>query len=234
LIPIIGLVYFGWSASELLVFLILGAWIGIACDIVKFFVLPAQVKRSGDVYYDDWHVWVVANALRAGRDQAPKSHLAAKYEPAMGVFVDLVCGGIGTALLCVALAEAGFQFRADLWQNASLLKWLAVLAAYDVAMTVWEIARHKLRGEAAGELKVALGMRGLGLFLLLFLVVMIRDALSNDSAVARITMLTVNGAIVAAAVFNSVGLFWLRAETNWLRGYLSAPPVRESATRDRK
>ena len=52
LIPIVGLMRFGWSASEMLVFLIVGLWIGIACDIVKFFVLPAQVKRSGDAYYE--------------------------------------------------------------------------------------------------------------------------------------------------------------------------------------
>lgn len=53
LIPILGLVYFGWSASEMLVFLLIGSWFGILCDIARFFALPAQVKRFGDVFYDD-------------------------------------------------------------------------------------------------------------------------------------------------------------------------------------
>lgn len=227
LIPIVGMLYFQWSASEMLVFLIVGAWIGIVCDVAKFLLLPAQVKRFGDVYYDDWHVWVVANALRRGLDQAPKSHLAARYEPALGVFVDFVCGGIGTALLRVALAEGGFNFRSDFWQNPALLKGLALLAIYEAAMTIWEMVSHKVRGDAAGELSVALGMRGLGLFLLLFLVVMIHDALGDNGAVARNAMLAVNAAILLAAAFNLVGIFWLRAETNWLSDYLRTKGVCE-------
>ena len=112
---------------------------------MKFLLLPGHVKRFGKVYYDDWHVWVVANALRRGLDVAPKSHLQARYEPAIGVFVDFVCGGIGTALICVALAEAGFGFRTELWQNAGLWKGVAMLGDYEVVMTIWEIARAQAR-----------------------------------------------------------------------------------------
>jgi hypothetical protein len=211
---------YSWSASELLVFLVVGSWIGIACDLVKYLALPAHVRRGGETYYDDWHVWVVASALRRGEETAPRSHLAAKYEPALGVLVDFVCGGIGTALICVALAEKGFSFRTELWENSGLLKSLAILAAYEVAMTAWEIARHKLGGDASGEVKVALGMRGLGLFLLLFVVVMIREALGDDGAMARGVMLAVNAAIVLAACFNAIGFFWVRGEANWLQEYL--------------
>ncbi len=232
LIPIIGLTCFGWSASELLVFLLIGSWIAIACDIAKFLLLPAQVKRFGEVYYDDWHVWVVVSALRKGLDKAPKSHLRAKYEPAMGVLVDLVCGGLGTALICVALAESGFDFRSELWQNRGLLKGVALLAVYETAMTVWEIARHKLGGEAAGEVKVAVGMRGLGLFLLLFVVVMIHDALGENGAVARGVMLAVNGAILLLACFNGLGFLWLRADTNWLRTHLRDQGAKNVAKHD--
>jgi hypothetical protein len=220
LIPILGLIYFDWSASEMLVFLLIGSWFGILCDIARFFALPAEVKRFGDVFYDDWHVWVVANALRRGETSAPKSHLKAKYEPALGVFVDLVLGSIATALICLALAEAGFSFRTELWENRGLWKWLALLAGYNLLFTIWEIARHKLVGEVAGRVKVALGMRGLVLFLLLFVVVMIHDALGGNGAIARGVILVVNSAILVAAVFNAVGFFWVRAETNWLRNYL--------------
>jgi hypothetical protein len=229
LIPIAGFFYFRWSASEMLVFLLVGAWLGILCDAVKFFMLPSQVQRFGDAYYDDWHVWVVANALRRGEDvasghTAPKSHLHAKYQPALGVFVDFVVGGIATALICVALAEVDFNFRTELWENAGLWKWLALLAAYDVALTVWEITRHKLNGNIAGRVKVAVGMRGLGLFLLLFVVVMIHDALGANGSVARGVIVFVNAAILATAAFNALGLFWMRTETNWLRDYLRIRP----------
>jgi hypothetical protein len=219
-IPLVGMLAYGWSASELLVFLVVGSWIGIACDLVKYLALPTHVRRGGETYYDDWHVWVVASALRRGEETAPRSHLAAKYEPALGVLVDFVCGGIGTALICVALAETGFSFRTELWQNGGLLKSVAILATYEVTMTAWEIARHKLGGDASGAVKVALGMRGLGLFLLLFVVVMIREALGDDGALARSVMLAVNGAIVLTACFNAIGFLLVRGETNWLREYL--------------
>jgi hypothetical protein len=58
------------------------------------------------------------------------------------------------------------------------------------------------------------------LFLLMFLVVMIRESAGENGGVARGAMLTVNGLIVALAVFNVVGQFWLRGETRWLRDYL--------------
>jgi hypothetical protein len=172
------------------------------------------------------------SALRRGLDAAPKSHLQARYEPAIGVLVDFVCGGIGTALICVALVEAGFDFRGELWQNAGLWRSVAVLATYEVVTTIWEIARHKLGGDTTGQLKVALGMRGLGLFLLLFVVVMIREALGDDGAVARGVILAVNAAIVLLALFNAVGFVWLQADTNWLRNYLREPHDSGAAARD--
>jgi hypothetical protein len=148
------------------------------------------------------------------------------------VLVDFVCGGLGTALICVALVEAGFDFRSELWQNVGLWKSIAVLATYEIVTTIWEIARHKLGGDATGQVKVALGMRGLGLFLLLFVVVTIHDALGANGPIARGVILAVNAAILAAAVFNAVGFLSVRAETNWLREHLRNPSANDTATRD--
>lgn len=220
LIPIVGLTRFAWSASEMLVFLIVGLWIGILGDLVKFALLPGQVRRYGAAYYEDWQVWVVAGALRREKNEAPRSHLEAKYTPVAAVFVDLVFGGVATAILCVALAKSGFDIRQELWLNAWLFKSIAALAIYEAAFTLWEVARHQLGGDAAGQVRVALGMRGLGLFLLMFLVVMLDDALHDNGAAARIAMLVVNAAILVLAAFNLVGLYWVQAETSWLREYL--------------
>jgi hypothetical protein len=220
LIPIVGLVWFGWSASEMLVFLVIGLWIGILGDFAKFALLPGQVRRSGAAYYEDWQVWVVASALRRGKNEAPRSHLEAKYTPVAALFVDLVFGGVATAILCIALAKSGFDIRQELWNNAWLVKSIAALAIYEAAFTLWEVVRHKLGGEAAGQVRVTLGMRGLGLFLLMFLVVMLDDALHDNGATARVAMLVVNAAILALAAFNLVGLYWVRTETAWLREYL--------------
>ena len=54
----------------------------------------------------------------------------------------------------------------------------------------------------------------------MFLVVMLRESAGESGEISRSVMLTVNGLIVALAVFNVVGLLWLRGETGWLRNYL--------------
>ena len=33
--PIVGMLWFGWSATQLLVFLIAGMWVGIFCDLAR-------------------------------------------------------------------------------------------------------------------------------------------------------------------------------------------------------
>ena len=59
------------------------------------------------------------------------------------------------------------------------------------------------------------------MFLLMFLVVMLRESAGESGEISRSVMLTVNGLIVALAAFNVVGLLWLRGETRWLRDYLA-------------
>ena len=224
LVPIIGMLAFGWSANQLLVFLLVGAWTAILLDILKLFLLYEGVKRFGATHYDDWHVWVVAQALREGKAEAVRSHLKAKYQPEMGVVVDLLFGGVATvAILAAASGESWSGLRA-LFADRSVLYGLAALVGYQVLFAAWEIIR-RLGAKDPGEVKVAPGMRGIGLFLLMFLVVMIRESAGENGATARGAMLAVNGGLVALAVFNTVGQFWLRGETRWLRNYLHERPA---------
>jgi hypothetical protein len=217
--PIVGMIWFGWSADQLLLFLLIGTWTAILFDFVKYFSLAGAVERFAAAKFDDWHVWVVVGALRKGEREAPAEHLRVKHEPAMGVLVDLACGGVGTLFILLALAEGhGLHVREMLAERS--VQWsLAGLIGYQLLLAAWEIARcRRLPGTC--ETKVALGMRGLGLFLLMFLVVMLRESAGEGGEISRGVMLTVNGLIVALALFNVVGLLWLRGETRWLRNYL--------------
>jgi hypothetical protein len=144
------------------------------------------------------------------------------------VITDLICGGVGTTAIFAELINGGFDFRRELWLNTALLKGIALLAIYETVLTVWEVARHKLRGDAASQVKVALGMRGLGLFLMCFLVAAINHNLHDNGATARLAMLLINCAVLALAAFNSIGLFWVQAETNWLHEYLRTRPKEKS------
>lgn len=216
-VPIAGLLWFDWSAAQWFLFLLVGAWVGILCDLARLKLAEPAVLAFGKTYYDDWHVWVVVEALRRGADEAPKSHIRAKWDPWSGVFVDFAAGGLATVLLSLML-RSQWQGDVDGTLSPSLLASLAVMAGYQVLTAAWEIVRHRRAGEAAGPLKAAPGMRGLGLFLLVFVAAGVADR--TDGTAARALMFTVNGAIVAMGIFNAVGLLWLRGETRWLREYL--------------
>jgi hypothetical protein len=221
-VPIVGMLRFGWSADQLLLFLLIGTWTAILFDFAKYFLLAGAVERFAAAKFDDWHVWVVAGALRAGKSDAPAEHLRAKHEPAMGVFVDLACGGVGTLFILVALAEGSGVGLRELLAERSVQWSLAGLFGYQLLLTAWEIVRCR-RSPGTCESQAHLGIRGLGLFLLMFLVVMLRESAGETGESAEISrgvMLTVNGLIVALALFNVVGLLWLRGETQWLRNYM--------------
>jgi hypothetical protein len=217
--PIVGMIWFGWSADQLLLFLLIGTWTAILLDFVKYFSLAGAVERFAAAKFDDWHVWVVAGALRKGEREAAAEHLRVKHQPALGALVDLACGGIGTLFILLAIASGTGPGLREMLAERSVQWSLAGLVGYQLLLAAWEIVRCR-RSPGTCETKSAIGIRGLGLFLLMFLVVMLRESAGESGEISRSVMLTVNGLIVALAVFNVVGLLWLRGETRWLRDYL--------------
>ena len=219
-VPLVGMLWFDWSARQLLMFLLIGTWVAILCDFAKLWFLEKQIQQWAAASYDNWHVWTIVAALRAGKTTAPKSHLRAKYEPWMGAFVDLLLGGIGTVLLLVMLSEAGEKLDGTLLADRGVRFSLISLIAYQVLFTVWEIFSHK-REKSERQVKVAVGMRGIGLFLLLFLVVMTTDGQAKENSSSRIAMLLVNGGIVLLGIGTMIGPLFLCGETKWLKEYLA-------------
>lgn len=219
--PIVGMLWFGWSSEQLLLFLQIGVWMAILLDIARYLLMSTGVQRFTETKFDDWHVWVVAGALRKGESHAATEHLRVKHQPEMGVFVDLVCGVVGTLFIVLAVTTGTEEHLFELLADCSVQWCLAGLIGYQLATFVWEFWRSR-RASQGYETKVLLGMRGLGLFILMFLVVMFRESAGASGGISRGVMLAVNGAIVALALFNVVGLLWLRGETRWLRNYLDA------------
>jgi hypothetical protein len=219
-VPVVGLLWWEWSSLDLLVFLLVGTWVAIVCDFAKLWLLEKQIREWANVSYDNWHVWTVVHALRNGEDRAPKSHLGAKYEPWAGVLIDFVVGGLAISLICIGLLRSPGGIAWTDLSSRNLLFWLAALVCYQATFAVWEIAEHK-SGRAAGRhVKVALGMRGLGLFILMFVVVAVTDGFEEVGSGVQRAMLAVNGAIVALGLMTMVGPLLIRAETAWLRNYL--------------
>ncbi len=220
LIPIVGMLYYDWSASQLLLFLLVGTWVSILCDVAKLTQLQTQVRQWAQTRLDDWHVWVVVEALRAGHKKAPKAHLRTKYQPVVGAVLDLVLGVVFTLFICAMMAGSDPEFGLGLLQDRGVAYSLAGLVGYQVLFAVWEIVDHKTGAAGKRQVKVAVGLRGVGLFLLFFLVVLIADSAEKQGLLARAVMLSVNGLIAACGLLRLATLWSLRRETVWLRNYL--------------
>jgi hypothetical protein len=234
-VPILGLLYWGWSGMEMLLFLIVIAWVGILCDAAKVLWLRERAEAFARAGYDDWHVWVVADAIRSGKHEAPPAHLRAKWQPVAGVAVDFVMGGVSTLLIVVQLmAKAGLGLHS--LQARALLIGLAATAGFRIVFTVWQIVHHwrsrRFRraenrsaetadADSDRAVKAAVGLRGVGLFLLMFLTMMLTEGGPGMDA-AWMIMLVVNGLIVLLGVANLLGPLIVRGETRWLRQYLAS------------
>ncbi|TWT77205.1 hypothetical protein Pla123a_18600 [Posidoniimonas polymericola] len=234
-VPLVGLGWWGWSAVEMMVFLLVGAWVGILCDAAKVLLLRERAEAFAATMYDDWHVWVVVDALRNGSHAAHPSHLRAKWDPLGGVFVDFAMGGISTLLIVMTLIhEAGLDLAT--LESPGLLACLLGYALLRVADTVWEILHHRAadrnrqpRGEHATvrpdsdrPVRAVVGLRGVGLFLLVFLVVILTDEKTDlHGDVTWMCMAVLNALVIVVGGLNFTGPIWLGPETRWLRRYLA-------------
>jgi hypothetical protein len=223
--PIVGMLWYDWSATQQLVFLVASLWVGILCDFARLALVRPAVKAYADEHYDDWHVWVVVEALRSGRNTAPRSHIQAKHAPADGVFVDLAAGGFSTVLIAAALfvGQSG-RFIQSTFDRAFVVS-LAAMAAYQALNAAWEIVRvrralAKGGGLKAGGVSAAPGARGVALFLLMFVTMTLGDPDGAGGVAAQRVMLGVNGVIVAVGVLNAAAWLWLGSETRWLARYV--------------
>jgi hypothetical protein len=218
--PIVGMLWYGWSATQQLVFLVASLWVGILCDFARLAFVRQAVKAYANEHYDDWHVWVVVEALRSGRNTAPRSHIHAKHQAGAGVFVDLAAGGFSTALISAALfANSEARVFATTFDQPFVIS-LAAMAAYQAINAAWEIVRVRRAGLKAGGVSAAPGARGVALFLLMFVTMTLGDPDGAGGVAAQRVMLAVNGVIVAVGVLNAAAWMWLGGETRWLGRYV--------------
>jgi hypothetical protein len=98
-LPIVGMLFGNWSGIEMFAFLMVSLWCGIGCDVTKFLWLEERARAFADARFNDWHVWSVVDALRAGRETMPKQTFRARWQPWNGVFCDIVIGLVSTLLI---------------------------------------------------------------------------------------------------------------------------------------
>lgn len=218
--PLVGLGWLGWSTAEMVGFFFVRMWIGIFCDLLKLCTLREAVMRWAEVKYDDRHVWVVAQALRDNQTELVESHLRARYQPWLGVLVDFVFGGVGTAATIGMLIQGGSEQLRVPWEGSFFVVSLCLCVVSPFVLTAWEVVRHRVVGDSTGEVTIASGGRGIALFLLAFVAVI---AESNDVEASNLglwLMVAVNGFVILAGALNVLGYWLVEGETRWLEQYL--------------
>ena len=221
LAPLVGVLAFGWSASELVVFLLVGIWTAIVCDCLKYAVSYAAVVSEARELEDHRRVWLVVDALRKDREESRA--VIAKYPPGVGLFIDVAMGSVSTVVLVMGLLESQPQSLGLQFQDLGFVLTLFGFMGYELALTVWILFRHRLGSGRDRPVRIDAGLRGVGLFLLMTLTVILADpsdAPSPDQLSARAMVLIANGWFLLLGVVYGLNIVFVRRETAWLHAYL--------------
>jgi hypothetical protein len=217
--PLVGILWLGWSTLELIFFFVVRMWVGILCDLAKLCTLCPAVMRSAQTKYDDWHVWVIAQALRDQQKELVRSHLRARYQPWQGVLVDFLFGGVATVGIAAMLLQSKGADLQVHFEGQWFLGSLLLSIVYPVMMGLSELVRHRIVG-GERDVVIASGGRGIGLFLLMFVAVVAHEAQTNAADFAMWLMVAVNAVVIFAGALNVFGYWLVKDETRWLERYL--------------
>lgn len=215
-VPIVGLVAWGWSALEMLAFLLIGAWTSFVCDLLRCVALYPHVVRRLQIENDDTHVWAVVSALRRNSKVLPTQAPIVPGGVPLAFAADVVLGGLGTAGAVALMVKAQPDLAERLWMHRPFVYGVFGLAGSQLARLAWEIAMHGVGRARDQEPRLAVGARGLLLFLLIFALLSGREFAESDVSGIRVAMVAVNASIVALAILAGVGLVLMRRDAKWL------------------
>ena len=236
LLPLLGLLWWGWSGVAAVVFYLVHTWLEMFSDFAKYRCLEEYFDAHADAYRDDAHVWHACKELRSGRN-LPSPSQPVRFDIAT-FYQIFACSLVGTVLIVMLLKgvyeEAHIPLR-DFFPPSMWLS-LCVMVVARIATTYWEIQRHQDEANRLNDIGsdqviyqpklYAIGERALGLYvsaLLMVLMVFFTNPPNGpwkSSAGFRWTMLVVNGSIAIAGLASLVRIKRDRREAVWLRRYL--------------
>lgn len=213
-VPIVGTARFGWDALSWLAYVVIGAWLGIVTDTLALAFLGEPIRRHARHSAENQFVGLVCDALRSGKKTIPRLPDGGVYRPGTGLFFDLVFGTVSTLVIyMVVREEMGVDWRAVTGRPFFVLS-LAAFVLCQIGLAAWQIAGHRGR-ESEIPVKVFLGGRGAGLFLLMFIVI------AGPQRQLPVTLYVTNGLVVLFGLLNTFGMVPIRRENRWLAGYLA-------------
>lgn len=218
-IPTVGVVYWGWSATNWLVLLVAGCWMGLICDCVRMYFLKKEIKKYCDRIVDDTFVSVIAEAIRGKKDEVVSAHIPSAPDYTVAVFVDLIFCSVSSFVILVSLPE---RLDANLMGRSWFLPSPIGILAYRLLMMIWEIVEHRNQPRRKPVVKLALGLRGASMFVVMFIVLISFDEVQDSTTASYYVVYGVNGLLILIGAMNLYGLFLMISETRWLRKYLKS------------
>ena len=224
LLSLAALWLWGVPAAAMLLFLLAGAWIGIASEWLKYLLMRRAVDHELKAADADRFVWAMALSLRMGRAEVDEASLEAT-PPRRGMLLDLVLGGIATALMLVFVQVE--NTLSELHLEPVLLLMIAGVLALQIGGVVMMAWRHRSGHGAGASLQFQAGARGICLIALL-IVMLLTDAIMADGGALRMALTIANLVILGLA-----GIAWIYAaliepgEIRWLREHMQKLASRE-------
>ncbi|HET7843144.1 MAG TPA: hypothetical protein VFL14_03275 [Xanthomonadales bacterium] len=209
-VALVGLWLFGWSGVAVFGLALAAIWNAVACDVAKLALAHDAVQREAERWNADRSFWTIADAIREGKQEMRADSLT-PYRPGMGLFVDFVFGGVATVVMLATVDESPLEVVAALTATGGARIALAAMLGLQWLATFATIVRHRRPGERSA-MRFGAGARGLGLFLMMFPVVM-----SDEGARAMKVAVIMNAGLLLLAAISVFGLALMRRETEWLR-----------------
>lgn len=210
-VPLVGMWLFGWTGLVVFAFALAAIWNAVWCDVAKLLFARAAVDREVERWNVDRSFWVIAEAIKDGKREMRADALT-EYRPGAGLFMDFVAGGVATGVMLACIHESPLQLLDALTGTTGAYMALASMLGIQWLATLATIVRHRLPGNQA-PMRFAAGARGLGLFLIMFSVVM-----AEGRSPATVLAVVMNAGLLVLAALAAFGVHLLRAETEWLRG----------------
>ncbi|MDR3386291.1 MAG: hypothetical protein P4L92_04505 [Rudaea sp.] len=214
-LPLVGMLFWDWSAGQMLALLLIGYWVGIAVDTITLAMLAQTIKAEAAQRGDTQYVWSVVEALQKGSDEYNTSY-SAPYSPVTALALDIVLGLIGSGMLWMSLrdTETPIQF---FHPGRPYMVSVVIIVGMAMARLTALVVRKRQRF-GARKTGFAAGGRGVGLLILGFAVVF-----AGEAATPQVVVAIADGGLVLLGAMGIAGLGIILSETAWLRDYVARP-----------
>ncbi len=223
---VIGVLKYGWSAEQQIVFMIVGIWVTFACNLTKISCMYQGMQNSVKTFEETGgvnNIWYTVARLRNpdaknypdARQNAVGIQVAGgnlKQRVTRGTKIDLLMGGLATILFFILAYSGEVGFNPSALAGTGFLFSLLGFLAFDFLLTVFQVIDYR-RNADDRQVMMYPGFVGVSLFMLFFIFVMANDFSSNA---AKATILVINALTVCWGIGKITWSICIWRQTVWL------------------